>query len=85
MEGPRHAAHHVSHGPSREHEIVDSTTEFTHSDTIEDYDQTVREVQKAVGELPPEAFNLPTALGRRSWPWSTLTSHLCASPPAASP
>jgi NAD(P)-dependent dehydrogenase (short-subunit alcohol dehydrogenase family) len=29
------------------------------ADTIEDYDQTVREVQKAVGELPPEAFNLP--------------------------
>ena len=29
------------------------------ADTIEDYDQTVREVQKAVGELPPKAFNLP--------------------------
>lgn len=29
------------------------------ADTIEDYDQTVREVQKAVGELPPDAFNLP--------------------------
>jgi NAD(P)-dependent dehydrogenase (short-subunit alcohol dehydrogenase family) len=27
--------------------------------TIEDYDRTVRQVQKAVGELPPEAFNAP--------------------------
>jgi short-subunit dehydrogenase len=27
--------------------------------TIDDYDQTVRAVQKAIGELPPEAFNLP--------------------------
>jgi short-subunit dehydrogenase len=29
------------------------------ADTIDDYDQTVREVQKAIGELPPEAFNTP--------------------------
>ncbi len=27
--------------------------------SIADYDQTVREVQKAIGELPPEAFNTP--------------------------
>ncbi len=29
------------------------------ADRIADYDQTVREVQKAIGELPPEAFNTP--------------------------
>ena len=29
------------------------------ADTIDDYDQTVREVQKSIGELPPEAFNAP--------------------------
>ncbi len=27
--------------------------------SIADYDETVREVQKALGELPPEAFNAP--------------------------
>ncbi len=27
--------------------------------SITDYDQTVREVQKALGELPPESFNAP--------------------------
>jgi NAD(P)-dependent dehydrogenase (short-subunit alcohol dehydrogenase family) len=27
--------------------------------SISDYDQTVRQVQKAIGELPPEAFNTP--------------------------
>ncbi len=27
--------------------------------SITDYDQTVREVQKALGELPPESFNTP--------------------------
>ncbi len=26
---------------------------------IDDYDQTVREVQKSIAELPPEAFNVP--------------------------
>ncbi|SDD29069.1 Short-chain dehydrogenase [Geodermatophilus telluris] len=29
------------------------------ADSIADYDQTVREVQKAIGELPPETFNAP--------------------------
>ena len=29
------------------------------AETIEDYDQTVRQVQKATAELPPEAFNPP--------------------------
>ena len=29
------------------------------ADTIADYDQTVRAVQKSIGELPPEAFNAP--------------------------
>ncbi len=29
------------------------------ADTIDDYDRTVREVQKAIGELPPDAFNSP--------------------------
>jgi short-subunit dehydrogenase len=29
------------------------------ADTEPDYDQTVREVQQAIGELPPEAFNSP--------------------------
>jgi NAD(P)-dependent dehydrogenase (short-subunit alcohol dehydrogenase family) len=30
--------------------------------TIDDYDQTVREVQKGIGELPPSAFNSATAV-----------------------
>jgi short-subunit dehydrogenase len=30
---------------------------FHVADRIDDYDQMVREVQKAIGELPPEAFN----------------------------
>ncbi len=29
------------------------------ADTVADYDPTVREVQKAIGELPPETFNTP--------------------------
>jgi NAD(P)-dependent dehydrogenase (short-subunit alcohol dehydrogenase family) len=29
------------------------------ADTLADYDPTVREVQKAIGELPPETFNTP--------------------------
>jgi NAD(P)-dependent dehydrogenase (short-subunit alcohol dehydrogenase family) len=29
------------------------------ADTIDDYDQTVRDVQKAIGQLPPTAFTAP--------------------------
>ncbi|PRY49033.1 short-subunit dehydrogenase [Geodermatophilus tzadiensis] len=29
------------------------------AESIADYDQTVREVQKAIGDLPPETFNAP--------------------------
>ncbi len=32
---------------------------FIVADVIDDYDRTVREVQKSIGELPPEAFNDP--------------------------
>jgi NAD(P)-dependent dehydrogenase (short-subunit alcohol dehydrogenase family) len=32
---------------------------FAVADAIDDYDPTVREVQKSIGELPPEAFDAP--------------------------
>jgi len=32
---------------------------FHQAATMDDYDQTVREVQKAIAELPPDAFNAP--------------------------
>ena len=37
---------------------------FDVAGTIEDYDQTVREVQKAIGELPSSAFNDPDRVAR---------------------